>query len=94
MSTLLTVARVAAAANVVLLLALMYVWATTYRQVRSKQTLGTLVFAALLLAENVLAFYYYTVSGLDLSTPAIRAMMLLQVLELLAIASLTWVTYD
>ena len=34
MSTLLTVARVAAAANVVLFLALMYVWATTYRQVR------------------------------------------------------------
>lgn len=94
MSTLLTVARVAAVANVVLLLALAYVWATTYRQVQSKQTLGTLVFAVLLLAENALAFYYYTLSGLELTTPAIRAMMVLQVLELFAIAFLTWVTYD
>ena len=34
MSTLLTVARVAAAANVVVLLALVYVWATTYRTCR------------------------------------------------------------
>jgi len=94
MSTLLTVARVAAVANVVLLLALAAVWASTYRQVRSKQTLGTLVFALLLLAENALAFYYYTFSGLELTTPAIRAMMVLQVLELVAIAFLTWVTYD
>ncbi|WP_254839243.1 hypothetical protein [Natronomonas marina] len=94
MSTLLTVARIAAAVNVVLLVALAYVWGSNYRRIRSKQTLGTLVFAVLLLAENVLAFYYYTFSGLELTTPAARAMMLLQALELLAIAFLTWVTYD
>lgn len=94
MSTLLTVARVAAVVNIGLLAALAYVWGRNYASVRSKQTLGTLVFALLLLGENALAFYYYTFSGLSLSTPAIRAMMYLQVLELLAIAFLTWVTYD
>jgi hypothetical protein len=94
MSVLLTVAQVAAVLNVGLLLALAYIWASNYRRIHSKQTLGTLVFAVLLLAENVLAFYYYTFSGLDLSAPAIRAMMFLQLLELFAIAFLTWVTYD
>lgn len=94
MSRLLTVAQVAAVVNVVLLAALAYVWVTNYRKVRSKQTLGTLVFALLLLSENALAFYYYTFSGLELTTPAIRAMMVLQVLETLGIAFLVWVTYD
>lgn len=94
MSLLLDVARVAAGLNVVLLLFLASVWARNYREIRSKQTLGTLVFALLLTAENLLALYYYTLSGLALSAPAIRAMMYLQVLEFLAVAFLTWVTYD
>lgn len=94
MSRLLTVAQVAAVANVALLAALASVWLRNYFQVRSKQTLGTLVFALLLLCENALAFYYYTFSGLDLTTPAIRAMMYLQLIETIAIAFLVWVTYD
>jgi hypothetical protein len=49
------------------------------------------VFTTLLLAENALALYYYT-SGLEVSQPAIQAMMVLQVLEALAIAVLLWVT--
>jgi len=91
MSLLLDVARVAAGANVVMLLALGYIWASNYRQIQSKQTLGALVFTVLLLAENVLALYYYT-SGLQVSQPAIRAMMILQVLEAFAVAVLLWVT--
>jgi len=94
MSRLLTIAQAAAVINVVLLAALAYVWVSNYLQVRSKQTLGTLVFALLLLCENALAFYYYTFSTLELTTPAIRAMMFLQLLETLAIAFLVWVTYD
>lgn len=94
MSRLLTVAQAAATLNVVLLAALAYVWVSNYLQVRSKQTLGTLVFALFLLCENALAFYYYTFSSLELTTPAIRAMMYLQILETLGIAFLVWVTYD
>jgi hypothetical protein len=94
MTLLLDVARVAAAANVALLVALAAVWADGYRQVRSRQTLGSLTFAALLLGENALAFYYYTFSGIALSAPAVRAMMYLQLLEFVAVAALTYVTYQ
>jgi len=94
MTLLLDIARVAAVGNVLLLAALAYVWASNYRQVRSKQTLGTLVFALFLLCENGLAFYYYTFSDLQLTVPAIRAMMYLQILEAVGIVFLVWVTYD
>lgn len=94
MSALLTVARAAALANVALLTALAAVWASNHRRIGSKQTFGTLVFAVLLLAENGLALYYYTLSGIELAALAVRAMMLLQVTESLAIAVLAWVTYD
>jgi len=93
MSLVLDVARVSAGLNVVLLLALAYVWASTYREIRSKHTLGTLIFAILLLAENSLALYYY-LSGLAIPPAAVRAMMYLQLLETAGIAFLVWVTYD
>jgi hypothetical protein len=75
-----------------LLVALAYVWASNYREIRSRQTLGTLVFTLFLIAENGLALYYY-VSGLALPAPAIQAMTALQVLETGGIAFLTYVTY-
>lgn len=93
MSLLLDVARLSAALNIVLLAALGYVWARAYAAVRSRQTLGTLVFALFVLAENALALYYY-VSGLAIPQPAVRAMMYLQLLESAGIAFLVYVTYQ
>ncbi len=96
-----TVATLATAANVVLLGVLVAVWGRNYLELRSKHTLGLLVFALLLLAENAFAVYYYLVDP-DLSVwfnsavpdVAWRALMLFHVLELAAIAFLTWVTLD
>jgi len=92
MISLLDVAQVAAGVNLTLLVGLGTVWTRNYREIQSTQTLVMLVFTLVLLAENGLALYYYTWSGLALSLPAIRAMMYLQVLESLAIALLAWVT--
>jgi len=93
MSLMLDVARVAAGANVALLAVLVAVWARSYRQIRSRHTLGALVFALFLLAENALALYYYF-SGLSIAPPAVRAMMILQVLEAVGIAAYTYVTLE
>lgn len=87
------IARAAAGANVVLLAALIRVWAGSYRQIRSTQTLGTLLFALLLLAENLLALFYY-VTAVSLPVAAFRSMMYLQLLETAALAFLTYVTYQ
>ena len=101
MSIWVTVAQFAAALNVVLLLALGSVWTRNYLLLRSKHTLGMLVFAAMLLLENAFAVYIYlvdpTLSGwfsTDVPAVAWRAMLTLHVLETVGIASLTRVTKD
>lgn len=93
MAIVLDVARAAAAVNVVLLVVLLRVWGRNYVMIRSKHTLGSLVFAVFLLAENLLALFYY-LNPPQLSPPAVRAMMYLQILELVGIAFLAYVTWD
>lgn len=101
MSIWIEVARISTAINVVLLSVLSYIWLRNYLEFRSKHTLGLAVFAALLLAENVLALYYYLVDptlsiwfATEVPPVAWRALMLLHVLETVAVAFLFWVTWD
>jgi hypothetical protein len=90
---MLDAARVAAGVNVVLLFVLVAIWARNYRTIRSRQTLGSLVFAGFLLAENVVALYYY-LFGPVMPTAAIQAMMVLQILETVGIGVLVVVTME
>jgi len=92
-SLVLDAARVAAAVNVVLLLGLLRVWARTYREVRAPLTLGSMVFAAFLLAENAVALYFY-LNAPAMPPLAVQFMMVLQVLETVGIAALAYVTWQ
>jgi hypothetical protein len=101
MSIWVDIARVATGLNVLLLLALGYVWGRNFVVVRTKHTLGLLVFSVFLLAENAFAFYYYLLDPtlsvwFSTQVPVIawRAMMLLHVLETIGLVFLTWVTWD
>lgn len=93
MSLMLDAARVAAGLNILLLLAIIYVWGRNYLEIRSKHTLGSFVFAVFLLAENALALFYY-LNPPQMSLAAVQAMMILQILETVGIAFLVYVTYD
>ena len=101
MSTWSQVATVATGLNVLILLGLGYVWGRNYLEMRSKHAGGLALFAAILLAENALALYYYLVDP-TLSTwyatraPTVvwQATMLLHVLEFVGLAVLTWITWD
>ncbi|MFC6837668.1 hypothetical protein [Halomarina ordinaria] len=93
MGLMLDAARVAAGINVVLLLVLISIWARNYRLVRSRLTLGSMVFAGFLLAENAVALYYY-VAGPVMPTAAVRIMMILQLLEVVGISVLVYVTWQ
>lgn len=96
----LTVAGAAAAFNVALLLALVAIWGRNYVDIGSKHALGLTVFGVLLLAENLLAFYYYVldpqVAQLLRSAAPIagRAMSFVQLLELAGLLFLAWVSWD
>jgi hypothetical protein len=101
MSLLIDAARVAVAINIVLLAVLASIWGRNYWKLRSKHTLGMLVFAALLLLENAFALYFYLIDPnlsfwFNTQVPDIawRAMLLFHVLETLAIVAITWTTLD
>ncbi len=99
LETLLDAARVAATLNVVLLTALIVIWGRLYREIRSTFTLGSIVFAGFLLAENVVALWYYlsapTATPALLTVPlAVEVMMVLQILEAFGIATLLYITWQ
>ena len=95
----LDLARVSAAANVVLLLGLGSVWLRNYRRHGAQHTLGLLVFAAFLLAENALWLYFYAFhaafvgwfvnSGTDVQV-GVMGLCGLELVALLFLARITW----
>lgn len=94
MTPTLDIARLAAVTNVVLLTALIVVWGRLYREIKSTFTLGSIVFALFLLAENATALWYYFNPTPGLPPFAVEIMMVLQVLEALAIATLLYITWQ
>lgn len=99
MGVWLDAARLAAAANVLLLVALGSVWLRSYRQHGARHTLGLLVFAAFLLVENLLWLYLYVVHPVfigwfEATTPEVQVgITMLCGLELVALAFLVRITW-
>jgi hypothetical protein len=99
MTIWLEAARIAAAANLLLLAALGSVWLRNYRSHGAPHTLGLLVFAAFLVAENALWLYFYVfhpgfvgwfvAAGVDVQA----GVTLLCGLELVALAFLARITW-
>lgn len=92
MSVMLDLARLAAGVNVLLLLGLISIWVQLYREVAAPLTLGSIVFAVFLLAENVVALYFYFTAP-AMPSVAVEVMMVLQILETVGISVLTYITW-
>lgn len=95
------VARVAVVVNMVLLAVLLVIWGRNYLQIRSKHTLGLLIFSVFLFAENAFALYFYLLDPLlsqwfstAVPNPAWQALIVLHVFEAVGLAVLAWVTWD
>jgi hypothetical protein len=101
MSIWFDVARVTAGLNILLLAVLLSVWGRNYLDLRSKHALGLMVFAVLLLLENLVALYIYLLDPtlsvwFSSAVPPIawRGMMSLHVLETVGVGFLVWITMD
>jgi hypothetical protein len=92
MSLVLDGARIAAAINILLLGVLITIWVQTYREIRAPLTLGSIVFASFLLAENAVALYFYFTAP-AMPAIAVQVMMVLQMLETIGIGVLTYFTW-
>lgn len=99
---LFAVAKLAVGLNLVLLAVLGWVWLRNYLDLRSKHTLGMLVFAVLLFVENGFALYTYQFDSLlsgwfgssAVPAEAWTAMLLFHALETVGLGFLAWVTLD
>lgn len=93
-------ARIAAAVNLVILGGLGAVWFAQYRQHGARHTLGLLIFASLLLVQNLLWLYFYVLhpdfigwfvnSGLDVQI-GVTMLCGFELVALLFLARITWV---
>jgi hypothetical protein len=92
MTLVLDAARIAAAINILLLGGIIAIWVRNYREIRAPMTLGSIVFATFLLAENAVALYFYF-NAPALPTIAVEVMAVLQILEAVGIAVLSYVTW-
>lgn len=97
------IVQVFAVLNILLLGGLLYVWGSNWWQLRSKHTLGLVIFGVFLLAENATAAYLFimdpTLSAWindETLVPPIAQMTLagLRLMEFGGLAFLTWVTWD
>lgn len=83
-----------AVVNILLLGLLTVVWVRNYRKFRSSLVLGLLAFALVMLAENVVALYYFfSMQMLYSGDPSVQqAVLVLRALQVVALGFLTWVT--
>lgn len=88
-------------ANICLLIALIYIYMKNYRQIKSKFTMGLLVFASLLLLQNVVSTGVLVLNiimgmghhGFDLDRPQF-SLSSINVIQLIALSILLKITLD
>jgi hypothetical protein len=93
MSVIVDAVRIAAGLNIVLLVGLLIIWTRNYRAVAGSLLLGLIVFGVMLLAENVVALYFYFTAP-AMPPLAVEFMMVLQMLETVGIAVLFYTTWQ
>ena len=80
--------------NIILPLALLLVYAQNYRKMKSKYTLGLILFAGLFLMESLMESYF-DVSMVMFSSPqAINASLALDAIKAVSFAVLLWISWE
>ena len=86
-------ATVVSAANVVLLLSLLYIYASNYLKLRSRFALGLALFAFLVLLKNVAALYYQLMMVMYYTGQVAGIALMLNGLEALGLAVLVYISW-
>ena len=83
-----------AVVNILLLGLLTAVWVRNYRKFRTSLVAGLIAFGVVMLAENVVAIYFFfSMKMLYSGDPTVQqAVLVLRGMQVVALAFLTWVT--
>lgn len=81
-------------ANILLLIALLYIYWGSYKKIKSRFTLGLIMFAALLLLQNILFSSFLIFHQAFRVTPIGLPLFLLNITEFLALVILLKITWE
>lgn len=87
------VATIVSALNVVFLLSLIYIYASNYLKLKSNFGLGLLLFAVLLLLQNLAALYFQLMMIMYYSSAVAGFALVLNSLESLGLACLVYISW-
>jgi hypothetical protein len=94
LGTLWIIDLVLAAASLAFLVALLYIYGSNLRSVRSPLSLGLIIFAVLFLIENAAAMYFYIAwADSEYGAPVAMPMLALNAVELVGLATLFYVSW-
>jgi len=80
--------------NMILTLGLLYIYGQNYRKMRSKYTIGLMLFAFVFLVHSALGLYFDTSMVMYSSVQAETAAMILEVIKAISFAVLLWISWE
>ena len=78
--------------SIIMLAILLIVYITNYKKYKSGFTIGLVIFAGLLLLQNVLQVYFYTTSMQAYPPIVEQSTFIFEVIEIIAYGVILWVT--
>ena len=78
--------------SIIMLVILLVVYITNYKKYKSGFTIGLVIFAGLLLLQNVLQVYFYTTSMQAYPPIVEQSTFIFEVIEIIAYGVILWVT--
>jgi hypothetical protein len=82
------------AANILFLLGLLYIYAQNYRQVKSKLTLGLVLFVLIFLAHSLMNIYFELTMVMYDSLSAKQAALVLEAVKAVSFGLLLWISWE
>lgn len=80
--------------NIVLLLVLLWIYVQNYTKMKSKYTIGLIIFALLFLVQSAMGLYYDTSMTMYYSDPAEQAAKVLEGVKTVAFAVMLWISWE
>lgn len=78
--------------SIIMLVILLVVYITNYKKYKSGFTIGLVLFAGLLLLQNILQVYFYTTSMQAYPPIVEQSTFMFEVIEVIAYGVILWVT--
>lgn len=80
--------------NIILVLALLYIYLQNYRQLKTKLTGGLVLFAAFFLAQGLMNLYFDASMVMYQSASAEMASLVLEIIKAVGFAVLVWISWE